>query len=164
MATNWWSHWVCWWHEGEWGHKLSTTQLHSLIRPLPAPPPLPRDGLTHYRGGVGGASYNTACVCPRLLASLLVCFYCVSVFFLSVHHPSPRCRFLIKTREALRHERRVSRPFEEMSKSKTKKNDLSSPFYPTWKVKMNFPQDDTQCVPGVLWEVSLKSHDRFMSK
>lgn len=26
MATNWWSHWVCWWHEGEWGHKLSTTQ------------------------------------------------------------------------------------------------------------------------------------------
>lgn len=26
MATNWWSYWVCWWHKGEWGHKLSTTQ------------------------------------------------------------------------------------------------------------------------------------------
>lgn len=146
---------------------VGTQTLHhpvTLINQTSSSPPAPPSGRPDTLPGGGGASYNTACVCPRLLASLLVCFYCVSVFFLSVHHPSPRCRFLIKTREALRHERRVSRPFEEMSKSKTKKNDLSSPFYPTWKVKMNFPQDDTQCVPGVLWEVSLKSHDRFMSK
>lgn len=32
MATNWYSHWVCWWHIGKPGHKLSSTQQSSLIK------------------------------------------------------------------------------------------------------------------------------------